>query len=64
MLPWIGGTDLRKAEVAELQSRFVDFDYMLDEYYRLRGLDDRGIPRRARLEELGLSDVADELDKL
>jgi aldehyde:ferredoxin oxidoreductase len=64
LMPWIGGTDLKKAEVAELQSRFVDFDYMLEDYYRLRGLDEKGLPRRAPLEKLGLSDVADALEKL
>jgi aldehyde:ferredoxin oxidoreductase len=64
LLPWIGGTAFSAAEAEEFRGRFVEFDYMLDEYYRLRGLDERGIPRRSSLEPLGLSDVADALDKL
>ena len=37
---------------------------MLDEYYKLRGCDlETGIPTRERLEELGLKDVADDLEK-
>jgi len=66
LIPWVGGTDrrLRKATLAELESRFVDFDYMLDDYYALRDFDDRGITARERPEELKLADVADELEKL
>jgi aldehyde:ferredoxin oxidoreductase len=64
LMPWIGGTDLKKADLSELQSRFVDFDYMIEDYYKLRGLDEKGFPRRARLEPLGLKDVADALEKL
>lgn len=37
----------------------------LDEYYELRGWDvDTGLPKRAKLEELGLAEVAEELRKL
>ncbi|MFH1331296.1 MAG: aldehyde ferredoxin oxidoreductase family protein [Actinomycetota bacterium] len=40
----------------------VDLDPMLDEYYRFRGWDTAtGLPTRARLLELGLADVADDL---
>ncbi len=40
-------------------------DSMLDNYYELRGWDKRtGIPTRAKLETIGLSFVADELDKM
>jgi aldehyde:ferredoxin oxidoreductase len=36
------------------------FEQMKDEYYELRGWDkETGIPTRAKLEELGLGDVAD-----
>lgn len=38
------------------------FEQMKDEYYALRGWDPKtGIPTRAKLEELGLADVADDL---
>ncbi len=33
-------------------------EQLLDEYYRLRGWDEQGIPKREKLLELGLSDVA------
>ncbi|MBS7648741.1 aldehyde ferredoxin oxidoreductase, partial [Candidatus Bathyarchaeota archaeon] len=37
---------------------------MLDEYYGIRGWDIKtGIPTRKKLEELGLKDVAEELEK-
>jgi aldehyde:ferredoxin oxidoreductase len=35
------------------------FEEMLDEYYRLRGWDDRGVPSREKLEELGISENLD-----
>lgn len=35
---------------------------MLDEYYALRGWDSRGVPTRQRLQELGLDEVAAELE--
>ena len=38
-----------------------ELDRMLDEYYRLRGWTDQGIPTRDKLHELGLDFVADEL---
>jgi len=38
---------------------------LLDEFYELRGWDKTtGRPTREKLEELGLKDVADELEKL
>jgi aldehyde:ferredoxin oxidoreductase len=66
LMPWLGARDrrMRGAEVEELKHRFVDFDYMLNDFYRLRDLDDRGLPRRSRLDKLGLSDVADALEKV
>ncbi len=36
----------------------VDFDTMLEEYYRARRLDERGRPDRQLLDELGLQDVS------
>lgn len=66
LIPWIGGTDrrLRKAEMSELRSRLVDFDRMIQDYYRERDFDHRGFPRRGRLEKLGLADVADALEEV
>jgi len=38
---------------------------MLDDYYKLRGWDvTTGMPTREKLEELGLKEVADELERL
>lgn len=48
----------RRADVEELSRRYVDFDYMLEEYYRLRKIDERGRPEASVLEELGLGEVA------
>jgi aldehyde:ferredoxin oxidoreductase len=39
------------------------WEVMLDEYYRLRGWDENGIPKKEKLKELGLDDVADELEQ-
>jgi aldehyde:ferredoxin oxidoreductase len=39
-------------------------DYMLDQYYDFRGWDrETGIPTRERLLELGLKDIADDMEK-
>lgn len=38
-----------------------ELDRMLDDYYDARGWDKNGIPTRARLEELGLEDIAEDL---
>lgn len=40
----------------------ADLEYQLNEYYQLRGWDDNGIPTRERLQLLGLSEVADDLN--
>jgi aldehyde:ferredoxin oxidoreductase len=41
------------------------FDRILDAYYERRGWDTTtGWPTRAKLEDLGLADVADELERL
>jgi aldehyde:ferredoxin oxidoreductase len=37
------------------------FNKLLDEYYRLRGWDSRGIPTASTLSALGLDDIAEEL---
>jgi len=38
-----------------------ELDRMLNDYYAARGWDRNGIPTRAKLEELGLKDIADDL---
>lgn len=41
------------------------YNQMLDEYYDLHGWDrETSFPKRGTLEELGLSDVADDLEKI
>lgn len=50
-----------KGEMTDL----VKFEVMLDDYYELRGWDkETGIPRRAKLEQVGLEDVACELERM
>lgn len=39
------------------------YENMLIEYYHIRGYNDEGIPTRQKLEELGLKDIADDLEK-
>lgn len=38
-----------------------EFSGMLDDYYRLRGWDERGIPRKEKLRDLGLAEEAENL---
>lgn len=40
------------------------YDALLSEYYKLRGWDERGIPKKETLKELGLEDVIPELEKV
>ena len=40
------------------------YDEMLDEYYEIRGWTSHGVPTQAKLKELGLNSVADELKRL
>jgi aldehyde:ferredoxin oxidoreductase len=39
------------------------YDVMLQKYYKKRGWDDRGIPKESTLKQLGLDDVANQLNK-
>ncbi|MBC7252911.1 MAG: aldehyde ferredoxin oxidoreductase family protein [Actinobacteria bacterium] len=55
------GKKLERRDPEEVRRRTVAFDEMLEEYYRLRDIDEKGRPSRSRLEELGLKDVADAL---
>jgi aldehyde:ferredoxin oxidoreductase len=63
LVPTFGGRDriFRKAELREKSSRMVDFDYMLDDFYRLRGINARGFPEKKVLDELGLAMVSEVL---
>ncbi len=49
---------LRKAQAANTDGSRVAFDRMLEEYYRLRRIDERGRPESAVLEEMGLGEVS------
>ncbi len=40
------------------------YDELLSEYYKIRGWDERGIPKKETLKSLGLEDVAEELGKV
>jgi aldehyde:ferredoxin oxidoreductase len=39
------------------------YEKILDKYYEIRGWTREGVPTRQRLEELGLKEVADALEK-
>ena len=60
VVPGVGGT---VKNIEQIQGRFVEFDYMIEDYYRLRDFDERGFTSRSRLEQYGLSDVADALEE-
>ncbi len=59
-LPYLRGR--RKAFEAgdpeEVKRRTVPFETMIEEYYSLRDIDDKGCPSARRLKEMGLGDVA------
>ncbi len=40
------------------------YDALLSEYYRLRGWDERGVPKKETLKELGLEEVIPELEQV
>jgi aldehyde:ferredoxin oxidoreductase len=47
------------------KGQVVDLERMIDEYYVCRGWEKRtGFPTRAKLEEIGLKEIADELEKM
>jgi aldehyde:ferredoxin oxidoreductase len=56
-----GRKGLEAGSEKELNRRRIPFDEMIEEYYRLRDIDAEGRPSRARLQQLGLADVADTL---
>ncbi len=49
---------LAAGDAGEMQRKTVAFDEMIEDFYRLRDIDDRGRPSRDCLEGLGLADVA------
>ncbi|MCD6089180.1 hypothetical protein J7K07_05635 [Candidatus Bathyarchaeota archaeon] len=58
---WTGRPDMQGEHVLDVEK----FLQLLDYYYELRGWDKAtGIPTRQKLEELGLKDVADELERM
>jgi aldehyde:ferredoxin oxidoreductase len=58
------GRRIRRQDVEELRRRTVNFDYLLEDYYRLRELDSNGVPQPERLRSLGLSEVSEALVSL
>ena len=54
---------LTKGPLAGSKLDSVKYDVMLQRYYKKRGWDERGIPKKITLKKLGLSDVAKQLDK-
>ena len=47
------------------KGQVVDIDSMVKEYYELRGWDrDSGFPTKSKLLELGLEDIAEDLEKI
>ena len=56
-----GRKRIQRRDVEEIRRRTVNFAYMLDDYYRLRGLGPEGAPKADRLQALGLNDVAQAL---
>ncbi len=47
------------SNLSERERRTVPFRQMLDEFYQVRDIDQQGRPSRARLESLGMQDVAE-----
>ena len=64
-----GKVDITKIEVMKGQTLSISLDRekweaLKDRFYGLRGWDiATGVPRRARLEKLGMADIADRLEK-
>jgi len=57
-----GKDDVRKGTLRG-EKNPVELPGMLDEYYEYRGCSTDGLPTRKRLEEIGLKDVADDLER-
>ena len=64
VIPWVGRAEREMyAGETDDKDRVVDFKTMIGDFYRLRQFDKDGFPARKRLEKLGLSDVADVLER-
>lgn len=48
-------------QIKESQAILNDFEVMLKEFYKKRGLDERGVPSAYKLAEVGLDDLIEEL---
>jgi aldehyde:ferredoxin oxidoreductase len=46
-----------KREGLHAPERLPDLNKMLDEYYRVRGWDEKGIPRKEKISNLGLENI-------
>lgn len=55
---WTRRIKLKLKDPKALKRATVPFDEMLNDYYRLRDIDEKGRPSRERLESIGLDDVA------
>jgi aldehyde:ferredoxin oxidoreductase len=60
-LRFIPGMRAVDPKAPEAVKRTVPFQQMLEEFYRLRDIDQQGRPSQARLESLGMKDVAEAL---
>ena len=49
---------------AKPEAAIVNYNQMLNEYYKERGWNENGIPTKEKLKELGLADAAEKLEKL
>jgi aldehyde:ferredoxin oxidoreductase len=54
---------LTKGPLKGAKLDLAKFDAMLQKYYKKRGWDDRGIPKKTTLSKLGMAGVAKELGK-
>jgi aldehyde:ferredoxin oxidoreductase len=48
---------------APAKGQIFELDKLLKDYYRVRGWNERGVPTREKLAELGLVEVAKELKR-
>ncbi len=58
---WLPQRGLAQGKESAVKRATVPYDVMLNEYYELRDIDEKGRPSRQRLESVGLRDVADAL---
>jgi aldehyde:ferredoxin oxidoreductase len=64
-LPWrIFNEPIQDGPTKGVQIKYKDFKKMLEEYYELRQWDENGIPKKEKLIELGMEDLAEEVERL